>query len=249
MALGTAYSSGFTNRYGTWPKDGIQIMFWDNNLGSYPRSGSVIYDLSGNARNGTLANFSNPPTSSSGYYNGAIQYDGVNDQILFPNSWLSSLTEFSFYIIFRLNSPPNNDNQYTLGLLGPEVAGGQLTIIRGFTPYTHYTPYFYFIGSSSNFEFYGNQGNIIPQLYTDLSKFYHIAFTVGTNQISLYANGVLFHQITKTIGNLTTPFKRIGKYGTVSQWKGQIPVVMAYDKVLSSQEVKQAYDYFKKFYS
>lgn len=249
MALGTAYGGGFTNRYGTWLKNGLQMMFWDNNLGSYPRSGSTIYDLSGNGRNGTLSNFSNPPTSTSGYYNGAIQYDGVNDQIPFPNSWLSSLTEFSFYVVFRINNPPNNDGVYNLGILGPEGGGSQLGIVRQQTPYTFYSPYFFLNGNSSNFELLGSQGNITPQLYTDLSTFYHVAFTVSTNQISLYANGMLFHQVTKTIGYLTTPFRRIGKYGSVQQWKGQIPIVMGYNTVLSPQEIKQNFNYFSRLYN
>lgn len=248
MAIATAYGGGINHRFPTWPHDGLKMMFWDNHLGSYSGAGNVIKDLSGNENNGTLVGFPTTGTATSGYYEKSLRFDGVNDRINFSNSWLTGKTEFSFYTICKIGTMPNSYNSYTNGILGPDGGGSQLVFTRVMTPYTHYTPYLFLGGNTINFEFYGSNANIAAQRYTDLSKFYHIAFTVKPGEISVYANGVLFHQVVRSIGYLTTPLRKIGVYGGVQYWNGQIPVVMGYDRVLSPTEIKQIYTYFKDSY-
>lgn len=250
MAFGIAYGSSFTNRYGTWSKEGLELMFWDNYLGSYPQSGSLIKDLSGKGNDGTLNNFSVPPTSSSGFYNGAINYDGNNDYIIFPNSWLTSLTEFSFYIVFKIISPPNSHGIYDNGLLGPYSGGGTYIIttrLYGFG--TFYAPVIYFDGNLANFYCSTNVGNVSPFIISDLTKYYHLAVTFKPNLCKVYANGELCHSQAIDIGFLSNIPASIGKYGSVQFWKGQIPVFIGYNKCLEEEQINQNYNYFKRFYN
>lgn len=244
MALGTAYSGSFTNRYGTWPKDGLQLMFWDNNLGSYPRSGTTIKDLSGNSRNGTLQNFSSPPTSTSGYYNGAIQYDGNDDYISFPGYWMVGLTEFSWHFIIKRTGVPNSHGQTTMSFLGFLPA-----CFMRLTPYgAGYTISPFIRGNLADYFMYFAQGSQTNIVITDFTKFYHVTVCVKPGLIKTYFNGALNDQRNLDIGSLQVAPNNLGRYGSAESWLGNIPVFMAYDKFLEQEDISQIYNYFKRFY-
>ena len=231
-----------------WPTSDLKMMFWDASPSFYPSSGNIVTDLSGNGNNATLSGFASPGSTISGYYNNSLYFDGLNDQMLFANTWLLNKTEFSFYAIFKVGGVPNANSQYNMGILGPEGGGSSLQLVRLYGVGTYYTPTVYLNGSITNISIDGNSANITKKILTDLSKFYHVAFTVKAGEIKLYVNGELIHSVVASIGYLNSPLKRIGWYGSVQQWQGQIPVVMGYDRVITAQEVEQAYTYFKDKY-
>jgi hypothetical protein len=229
-----------------WSQDSLKMMYWDASPSCYPGTGTVVTDLSGNGNNAALAGVAFPGTATSGYYNNSFHFDGDNDQMPFNNAWLLNKTEFSFYTIFKAENLPNAHGQYNLGILGPDSGGSSLNLDRiG----VGYIPHLTLFGSLTNYSIESQNGNVVSKFFTDLSKFYHVAFTVKAGEIKLYINGELINNSNVSIGYLTSPLKRIGQYGSVQQWKGQIPLVMGYDRVITSQEVTQIYNYFKGGYS
>ena len=231
-----------------WPTGNLKMMFWDASPSFYPSSGNIVTDLSGNGNDATLSGFASPGSTTSGYYNNSLYFDGLNDQMPFANTWLLNKTEFSFYTVFKVGGVPNANGQYNLGIIGPDGGGSSLQLVRLYGIGTYYTPTVYLNGSIANVSVDGNSANITQKILTDLSKFYHVAFTVKAGEIKLYVDGELIHISNVSIGYLNSPLKRIGWYGSVQQWKGQIPVVMGYDRVISEQEVAQIYEYFKDTY-
>lgn len=249
MAYGTAYSSGLNNRYGTWPKDGLQIMFWDNNLGSYPQSGNVLLDLSSNSRTGIMQNFATPATSTSGYYNNSIQYDGNNDYTSFPNSWLGGSTEFTINIIFRRAGSPNSHGSYTTAILSGSSGG---SYIRAGNYGAGWSVILNLSGSLSNYNLNTGSGNISNVILNNSSlDFHHITVCVKPGIINTYYNGNLCDQRTLSIGTISTSSfipSVLGKYESPEAWYGNIPVFMAYSKYLDANQVKQVYNYFSRLY-
>jgi len=92
---------------------------------SYPGSGTVWYDTSGNGNNGTLTN--GPTFNSSN--GGNILFDGTNDYVSFASTTVGSFNNstFSFGVWFYFNglsqlktlfSKRNDDpfNQYSMGI-------------------------------------------------------------------------------------------------------------------------------------
>ena len=67
--------------------NGLILCFDPNNSRSYPGSGTILYDLSGNENHGTLYG---SPTFSQNYLN----FDGVDDYIQFPSILLSRASAF-----------------------------------------------------------------------------------------------------------------------------------------------------------
>lgn len=233
-----------------WPTANLQMMYWDANPNSYPASGTMIKDISGNGNHGALTGFSSPGTATSGYYNGMLNYDGLDDNIIFDNAWLDNKTEFSFYTVFNIGNSPNAHGQESLGILGPNSGGCYLLANRLLGTGTFWAPVLFLDGTLTNFYAESNNGNISPFTITDLSSFYHFAFTVKDGEICTYVNGALCHQAAVNIGSLdvANQFQRIGRYGSVQYYSGQIPVTLGYDRAITQQEVEQIYNYFNTKY-
>lgn len=244
MAIATAYGSGISHRYPKWPQTGLKMMFWDNSLGSYPKSGTAIKDLSGNGINGTLHNFASSGTALSGFYNGMLNYDGDNDYISFPNAWMSGITEFSWHFVVKLDSVPNSYNQTTMSFWG-YLPGAYIRFTKAGAGYT-VSPFLR--GNTSDFFMYFAQGNQTNVIFNDFSKFYQVTICVKPGEIRTYFDGVLNHIAAIDIGTLQYIPNNIGRYGVGESWKGKIPVVMGYNRAITEQEIKQTFYYFKNQY-
>lgn len=84
--------------------DGLVLYLDAANTKSYPGSGTVWYDLSGNSNNGILTN---SPTFNSNN-NGNFIFDGVNDYIsLAYNSSFNIRNGLTFHVILKRNSNYN----------------------------------------------------------------------------------------------------------------------------------------------
>jgi hypothetical protein len=69
-------------------RDGL-VLYWDAaDINSYPRSGTTIYDLSGNGNNGTLVN----GVGFTQVNGGVLTFDGVDDYVISYNPNLSATT-------------------------------------------------------------------------------------------------------------------------------------------------------------
>jgi hypothetical protein len=78
---------------------GLQLFFDAGTASSYPGTGTIVTDISGNGNSGDLINGTGYSSSDGGYF----VYDGSNDQIDINNS-ISNLTDFSIELWFYLTS-------------------------------------------------------------------------------------------------------------------------------------------------
>jgi hypothetical protein len=79
----------FNNDYPSIVTDGLALDLDFGFVASYPTTSTTIYDLSGNANNGTLVN---GPTFSSAN-NGVLTLDGSNDYVIIPSHSSFNVTD------------------------------------------------------------------------------------------------------------------------------------------------------------
>jgi hypothetical protein len=204
---------------------------------SYPGSGTVWTDRSGNGINGTLVN---GPTFSSGNA-GSIVFDGVNDYIdLGNNILISTLNQFSisFWINMSFMSTSVTapivikSNSIDLLILISEMPGYQgVTIGAGvgsvWATGRTFTPSSFFINNWVQVvvKYNGNGANTISN------------FNIYENNIN--------KSITSGSGGLfssTSSNSIIGFIDSTNRLNGKIAQVSIYNKALSSQEIKQNFN-------
>ena len=78
-------------------REGLKLWLDASNLSSYPGTGTVWTDLSGNGNNGTLVN-------GVGFSNGVMVFDGVNDYVTVPFDKTKFGTEFTVQMWIDLSS-------------------------------------------------------------------------------------------------------------------------------------------------
>lgn len=79
--------------------DGLKLWLDASNPASYPGSGTVWYDLSGNG-NGTMVNGVAYSTANGG----VMSFDGVNDYLLLPTLILNGLTTYTISFYMKINN-------------------------------------------------------------------------------------------------------------------------------------------------
>ncbi len=80
-------------------------------------TGTIAQDSSGNGNDGTLTN---GPTWSAGQFNGALQFDGIDDYVTIPSS-----NEFDTQTALTISAWINPDNVFsTQGVLSKHVENG-----------------------------------------------------------------------------------------------------------------------------
>lgn len=239
------YNQNFTPSF---PKTNLEVMFWDNNTDCYPRTGTTLYDLSGNSNNGTLNNFSIPPTASSGFTNGGLLFNGDDNYISFPREWLTVTTEFTIYAIFRRTGVPNADGSYTTNVITAEIGelikaantGGYWTLVVELTAS---------LGTYYNSCSTGSETSIL--LDPSSKDYYQIAVCVKPNLIQTYFDGVLNDEEVIDIGPITDARRKASRLGSSNQttaWTGNVPVYLGYERFLGQEEITEIYQYFNKYY-
>jgi hypothetical protein len=188
-------------------------------------SGSTIWtDLSASANNGTLTN--NPTYTTSNY--GAIVFDGVNDFVTLGKDILS--TRYTISAWFMLHVQPNNryqdlfDSQYSGMLMNS--GGGQ---------------FWYKNVSSYNLPF---------SFSFKFNTWYQISVVNGANTKSVYVDGDLVASV-----NDSSNYEPINNFiigsnnGTSEFLSGKIAHIHAFNRALSSTEIKQNYDALRERYN
>ena len=223
--------------------NGLILNLDAGNASSYPGTGTVWTDLSGQNNNGTLVN----GVGYSSVNGGALTFDGVNDYVNVANNPRISNTDFTYDFWFKINS---NTNTYQ----------SIITQVGG-----DYTNYSAFSKSRSGNELQGKiffqlQGFTLPSNLsaTDLIAAGNINYTAiakkeGTYyKLYLYRNGVLDNSLNTTLttvnmtlwNNFNTNIGRNsannGFYG--EYLGGNIYVGRMYNKALSTTEITQNFD-------
>ena len=230
--------------YSNGPKivtDGLVLCLDAGNSKSYPGTGTVWTDLSGNGNHGTLTN---GPTYS-GANNGSIVFDGVNDYINgIHNTQLDLTGDMTVECWFRITSIITNPSGSWVRIFGK----GEGNIYRTFGLWYNLTV--------PNIFLYQRLGTSTMNalFYTSifLNTWYHMAGRSSSNNHTLYINGVAratssigttFYSNTDpyTIGFSTQPNNPLSHIGNVSNCK-------LYNRGLSEGEILQNYNATKARY-
>jgi hypothetical protein len=223
--------------------DGLVLYLDAANTKSYPGSGTLWNDLSGNGNNGTLIN---GPTFSS-ENGGSIVFDGVNDNIS-KNTSINVGQNFSGCV-----------------WVYPTTINVRDAIIGNSYPYTSNRGWFFltatgYVGLVDCFALsIGQDQSNVRSVNNTINRnmWNHLSFTVenGGQTKKLYHNGieVSYAQNSTTIINIDYSINEfyIGKrYSTTPEtWTGNISNVQLYNKALTSEEILQNYNATKSRYN
>ena len=199
---------------------------------SYPGSGTVWTDLSGNNNTGTLTN---GPTFSGGNM-GSIVFDGTNDYLSFNNS--GTTTPFDFgngnmtCMFWMLSSGwADNASRGVISKKASDSTSGWVIYNDGGYP------------TKLNARL-GGQNNFVTSTSVSTSVYQCWSLTRSSTTLTWYCNGVLDSTDTNT-SNIsdTTVELQVGRSQTWNGYfKGNISNVMFYNRALSAAEVLQNYN-------
>jgi hypothetical protein len=194
---------------------------------SYPGSGTVWNDRSGNSINGTLVN--NPTFNSDN--SGSIVFDGTNDVVNASTS-----------IINRTNG-----QEITVSCwIKPSRTSGQYSVFCANRSNDNniYNWMFYQHTINGVISFHGANQN--PSSYVPtINRWINVTNTVTAAGLSrLYVNGVLTYTVTGyTYGNGTPSRLGIGaNAGALEPFQGNIAEVLIYNRALTVEEIKQNFN-------
>ena len=233
-------SSGLLMPSGTTAKRYIPSNIVDSNLllyldagifNSYPGSGTLWRDLSGNNNNGTLINGVGYDTS----YGGGLNLDGVDDYVLIGDTVRpANITVSSWFSATSLlDGRLARWRFYGFGLDLNSKGGLNANIWD----------------SISTNPYLSSQNNLI-----ETNKIYNAVMTFGGNTLRLYLNGVLLNSLT-AIGNTNTIYYASDGTGlTLSKEGGSVGgYILAkyynfsiYDRALDPSEIRQNYNALRR---
>lgn len=197
-----------------------------HNPASYPGTGAIWNDLSGNNNNASL--FGGMNYSNDG--DGSLIFDGVDDYGQITNNSSLDFSSGQSLIIAMKHS-------YTTGRKNPwnQAYGGYGT-------WTHEN------GININ-QYFGNSGINNPPYIgvtsatTPRDVWNILCATRDTNNFSWYINGALSSTRSNPYGVLANTAANIWiGNGYAGRWEGQIAVVIAYKRALNASEVQQIFN-------
>lgn len=208
--------------------NGLVLSLDAANTKSYPRSGTIWTDLSGNNNNGTLTN---GPTFSVGNM-GSIVFDGVDDYVNISNTSILNNSSQTINIWFLYTSIPGNgvsvvgkhdsvgsQNGYNMGLYNGEV-------------FCQFKP-------SSNTD----AGSVSTVMSANTWTLITLKFTIGST-LTIYKNGNKISTNALSSVTMTTQPIRIGR-SVDTYWSplpGRVASVQIYSRELSDGEVLQNFN-------
>jgi hypothetical protein len=215
--------------------DGLVLSLDAGNTKSYPGSGTIWYDKSGNGNNGTLTN---GPTFNSAN-GGSIVFDGVNDGVLVTSSPFSSTTNSLSFNFWVYGTGTSTSSQSILGKDVNSDATPHILIRR--TGNLNLT-FNYSNGISSQTS---GASNVF---LNNLNKWVNLQVTANytTGVVIIYINGIFYSQFTMStpvFPNTNAPVY-VGSFAAAGfiPWTGNIAVTQIYNKELSATEVLQNYN-------
>ena len=209
------------------PTNGLVLELDPANPLSYPGTGNTMYDLSGNENDAAIYNSPSIVTTGSLGY---IDFDGSNDylQVTYTSSLSSWNTEQTIvmWLSHSISSGRRNPWDQAYGGYGTwtHEHGGNINN--------------YFGDSGANSQPYVGYGsNSIPK-----GEWVMVASTRNTSQHKWYLNSSVTHTRNHSYDTLTadTNVVRIGR-GYAGYWQGKMGKVIAFDKMLSADEIKQLF--------
>ena len=218
------------------------VLYYDpSNPSSYPGSGTIITDLSGNGRNGTMSNI----TYTSPYFT----YNGSSSQIAIADNELLEPGSGDWTIEVWVNQSVAG-NDVVLGKFDPGGSAQDVSYSIRTTGSTYYAQLG--SGTGSGATLFVNSTNHIGTIGT----WYQIVYSftnVATNTLQTFVNGVSIGSVGHSLASLlnTTTGLYIGSYnnGEYAQYfDGKIGITRLYNRALTSTEVLNNYNVDKSKY-
>lgn len=207
------------------PTEGLILSLDSANRRSYPGSGNIWFDLSGNGNNGSLVN---GPTLATGPV-GGMSFDGVNDYIDLNNSSLLNPTvgiASSLWV-----------NRNSLSVDTWLISRDDLSLGRSFA--------FGIRGNASNNVVWlqiNGGSTVLSTISVPLGLWTHLCFTRNSNNTySIFINGALNSTSVSVVSPAsTTGNVNIGRRtysGFEGYFSGLLDDVRIYNRVLSPAEI------------
>jgi hypothetical protein len=214
--------------------NGLKLYLDAGNTSSYPGTGTVWTDISGNGNNGTLVN-GGTGLSYNSANGGNIVFDGTNDYIKPPNS--TTLQSNNFTLSSWVNVSTLGINQYFIDTSSSSFLG---------------YGYSYRIKSDNKIRFWAyDSTNALDTTITVLANsWYNIVATYNNTSKTqtIYVNGNLSvtNTHTNTFNLSTISYLQIGKSQLLDgPLNGKISNVQIYNRDLSATEILQNYNALK----
>lgn len=216
--------------------NGLILNLDAGNASSYPGTGTVWTDLSGQNNNGTLVNGVGYSSSNGG----TLTFDGVNDYVNMGNIFNFGTGDFTYEVVVLYNNLTSNASGATIG---KDNYSGTNT----------YKGVLINISDGINFE----TRNIIngsgpdnkvkyPQSNLSTNTWYIVNGIRNNNVLQLYVNGILRNSTTESTPTDITNSQslRIGSLSDSSSQNlnGKIGLVRTYNRALSDSEVLQNFN-------
>ena len=226
-------------------QDNLALCLDAGNTRSYPGSGTTWFDISGNGKTTTLTN---GPTYSS-TNGGTIVFDGVNDQVTYPNTTYTLGGIFSIEVWSYWNGASAPDQNPWAGCMYTNSAlsdwnggtGSNSGLLLGFAS-MRYNNLF---------------GSEIGATWTNptIKTWHHYVITINNGTGYVYVDG----QQVYTATDFRTTFSTTGTYGIGvadvfgsirGSWNGYISAVRVYVRTaLTAAEVRQNFNSLKGRYA
>jgi hypothetical protein len=231
--------AGRISYYGGIVTNGLVLALDAAKKDSYPGSGTVWRDISGNGNNGTLTN---GPTFNSNN-GGSIVFDGVDDSIRITNNQLyrfENIQPFSFNFWYKCTSTSGIASVLSYAL--NDGRGYYFSIDLGVVR----TNSFFFDYWDGNV-YRGIQGNTNSLTRNEWVMVTCTSSTNSVNDMKVYQNAILTSFTNRGTGTPNTInygglSMDIGARGGSSYFKGNIAQTLIYNRALSATEVLQNYN-------
>ncbi|RJP61783.1 MAG: T9SS C-terminal target domain-containing protein, partial [Ignavibacteriales bacterium] len=205
---------------GWWPLDAIEV-------------GDITKDISIYKNDGTLKN---GPALSGGKVDMSLNFDGVDDYVEVPDSWVFDFNTSGFSIDAWILTSEQSNKQKIVEKLTNWPAG------PGYSLYIEEGKLCYLLATGS----YTVMECALPETTSIINnKWHHVALTVdrlNDNYVSLFLDGKRIH--AKYFPDMNGSFKnqhmlRIGSssYAVTDLFKGWIDEVEIFDSVLTSNQI------------
>jgi hypothetical protein len=216
-------------------RDGLVLHLDAANLKSYPGTGTVWRDLSGNGNNGTLVN----GVAYSSDNNGSLVFDGAGDYIVDTTSTNLPTGGSDRTILLWVYPTTDTNNFFQIGTEGAGSSPSQQAYIFEF--YRISSTYYLYtdgINSANNITFSGDQ---LP----DLNTWNFLIFGNSGQNWFYYKNALLRRSGTwpvtiNTIGQQYVIGRRLDQ--NVSTFAGNISQASVYNRALTELEIQQNFE-------
>jgi hypothetical protein len=217
--------------------DGLVLALDAGNPKSYPGSGTVWRDKSGNGNDGTLTN---GPTFSSDN-GGAIVFDSANDNASIPHDSTIDFATNSFSLHTWVRTAQTGTTRFIMG------KGTGIAIASS----VGYNLYLGNIGTTWLFGLWDGTGNNSAGStdYVEVGKWVNLCgvYSAEEGRHRMYTNGQLVSSLTRTVDSISTTNSLYVGVGpqALGHWDGDIAYSSIYNRALSASEVQQNYNALK----